>query len=116
MWVRCSYCSNCNLSLDYRCNFCDQTSSRRWNIEKHVQRKHDVMFNYFDSRGIRPRLYEAIIRTRRASDDKRSSPFVETKKNIRKLNDDELYHISAFISRIQKIRKKSVYSDYGQFL
>ena len=115
MWVHCSYCSNCKLRILYECNFCDQTSSRRWNIEKHVHRKHPAMFNEFDSPGIRPRLYVEIIRTRRAPDDKRSSPFEETKKNIRKLDDDELYEISAFISRIQQIRKKSVYSDYGQF-
>jgi len=116
MWVRCSYCSNCNLRLVYQCNYCDQTSSRKWNIQKHVQRKHDAMFHNFDSLAIRPRTYEAIIRTGRAPDNKRSSPFEETKKNIRKLNDDELYEIFTLISRIQHIRKKSVYSYYREFL
>jgi hypothetical protein len=26
---------------EYRCPYCDQTSSRKWNIQIHIQRRHD---------------------------------------------------------------------------
>ena len=35
------YCSHCSkLKVPYYCPYCDQTSTRKWNLSTHIKRKH----------------------------------------------------------------------------
>jgi hypothetical protein len=55
----CSHCSDCSYMLYplriimgrefYRCTYCSQTSSRKWNLNIHIQRRHKGMKNLFGS-------------------------------------------------------------------
>lgn len=43
------YCSNCsNLRSPWYCIYCNQTSTRKWNVSTHIKRKHPGMFNPYD--------------------------------------------------------------------
>ena len=46
MTVCCSYCSN--LRTPWYCPYCNQTSTRKWNVSTHIKRKHPGEFNPFD--------------------------------------------------------------------
>ena len=91
------------MKIIYSCKYCPQVSTRKWNLKKHVERRHYSMSD-------RHPLYNIEIFSKdRYSDRNKISDFEQTKRWIRKLDENEFEEIYSYITRIYEKRRKYLY-------
>lgn len=68
----CSYCSY--LRTSWRCAYCDQTSTLKWNVSTHIKRKHGGEWNPFDLKNMV--MMDSYYEPRKQSISNRSNSFI----------------------------------------